>query len=68
MSKLSAAFQHIRENWKTTVSGLLTAVIGLSAVASAPNPWINSGLGQKILGASAIAKVVLSVLQKDAKG
>jgi hypothetical protein len=63
-----ATCDHIRDNWKTSVSGILTSIIGLSAVASAPNPWINSGLGQKILGASAIAKVVLSVLQKDAKG
>lgn len=65
---LSTIAQNLRENWKTTVSGFLTAIIGLSAVASAPNPWISSAIGQKILGAAAIAKVVLSILQKDAKG
>lgn len=67
MSKLSAAFQHIRDNWKTSLSGLLTGLIGFSAVASTPNPWISSALGIKILGAASIAKVLLGLIQKDAQ-
>ena len=65
MIDLKAAVTHATSNWKTTVSGFLSAVIGFSAVASTPNPWINSGLGIKILGAAAIAKIILGMLQSD---
>ncbi|HTF70900.1 MAG TPA: hypothetical protein VK638_50345 [Edaphobacter sp.] len=65
MSKLTDALKHIQQNWKTSVSGFLTGLIGFSAVASTPNPWINSALGIKILGAASIAKVVLGMIQKD---
>lgn len=65
MSKLAEAWQHIRENWKTSLSGLLTGLIGFSAVASTPNPWISSALGIKILGAASISKVILGLIQKD---
>lgn len=62
---LQATLDHARKNWKTTLSGVLTSIIGLSAVASTPNPWIPSSLGIKILGAAAIAKVVLGLMQTD---
>ena len=63
--KVKAALRHLRENWRSTLAGFLSAVIGLSAVGSTPNPWINSAVSQKILGASAIARVILGVLEKD---
>jgi hypothetical protein len=56
---------HVQKNWKTSLSGVLSAIIGFSAVASTPNPWISSALGIKILGAAAIAKVILGLIQKD---
>jgi hypothetical protein len=62
---MNQLLQHMKQNWKTSASGLLTAIIGLSAVASTPNPWIPSSLGVKILGAAAIAKVVLGLIQTD---
>jgi hypothetical protein len=62
---LQSYLTHASENWKTSLSGILTAVIGLSAVASSPNPWINSAVGVKILGAAAIAKVLLGLIQSD---
>jgi hypothetical protein len=62
---LKDAFAHIAKNWKTTVGGVLSAVIGFSAVASTPNPWINSALGLKILGAASIARIILGMIQKD---
>lgn len=64
---VKSALQHTVKNWKTTVSGVLTALIGFSAVASTPNPWISSAVGVKILGAAAIAKVVLGLMQTDGK-
>lgn len=67
MSKLKAALKHTAKNWKTSVSGMLSAVIGFSAVASTPNPWIPSSLGIKILGAAAISKVILGMIQTDGK-
>ena len=62
---VKAALQHLRDNWRSTLAGVLSAVIGLSAVGSTPNPWISSAIAQKILGASAIARVILGVLEKD---
>jgi hypothetical protein len=62
---LKQAITHVASNWKTTLSGFLSAVIGFSAVASTPNPWIPSNLGIKILGAAAISKVVLGMIQTD---
>ena len=64
-AKFKVALQHLRDNWRSTLAGLLSAVIGLSAVGSTPNPWINSAVAQKILGASAIARVILGVIEKD---
>jgi hypothetical protein len=57
--------KHVQKNWKTTASSILTAFIGLSAAAVAPNPWISTILAAKILGASTIAKVILGLIQKD---
>lgn len=65
MSKFMDALKHVVKNWKTTLAGILTSVIGLSAAAVAPNPWISSAIAGKILGAGVIAKVILSVIQKD---
>jgi len=65
MNKLMTAIQHVVKNWKTTLSGFLGALIGFSAVASTPNPWISSALGLKILGAASIARIVLGMIQKD---
>jgi hypothetical protein len=65
MSKLIDGLKHIAKNWKTSLSGLLTGLIGFSAVGSTPNPWISSALGIKILGAASISKVVLGMIQKD---
>lgn len=62
---LKTTLEHVSKNWKTTLSGVLTSVIGLSAVASTPNPWIPSSLGIKILGAAAIAKILLGLIQTD---
>lgn len=62
---LRTSLSHAAKNWKTTVSGILTAVIGLSAAVVAPNPWINSALAAKILGAGVIAKVILGTIQHD---
>jgi hypothetical protein len=56
---------HIAKNWKTSLSGFLSAVIGFSAVASTPNPWIPSNVGIKILGAAAISKILLGMIQTD---
>lgn len=64
---MKAWLLHAVQNWKTSVSGLLTAIIGFSAVASTPNPWVSSALGVKILGAAAIAKVVLGLMETDGK-
>lgn len=65
MEKLIAALAHVQKNWKTSLSGILSAIIGFSAVASTPNPWIPTSLGIKILGAAAISKVILGLIQKD---
>lgn len=62
---LQTVYSHIAKNWKTSLSGCLSAVIGFSAVASTPNPWIPSSLGIKILGAAAISKVMLGLMQTD---
>jgi hypothetical protein len=64
---LQSTWDHVRDNWKTTVSGVLTAVIGLSAATVTPNPWISSAVSAKILGAGVIAKVLLGILQNDGK-
>ena len=61
----SSVLTHIAKNWKTSLSGMLSAVIGFSAVASTPNPWIPSSVGIKILGAAAISKILLGMLQTD---
>jgi hypothetical protein len=65
LSKITDALKHIAKNWKTTLSGILTGVIGLSAAVVAPNPWISSAIAGKILGAGVIAKVILGMIQKD---
>ncbi len=62
---MNSFWNHLKNNWKTTLSGVLTAIIGLSAVASTPNPWIPSSAGVKILGAAALAKIILGVIQND---
>jgi hypothetical protein len=62
---LQTVVGHVTKNWKTTLSGMLSAVIGFSAVASTPNPWIPSNLGIKILGAAAISKILLGMIQTD---
>lgn len=62
---VKSTLAHIKKNWKTSLSGCLSAVIGFSAVASTPNPWIPSSLGIKILGAAAISKILLGVIQTD---
>jgi hypothetical protein len=61
----SSVLTHVTKNWKTTLSGMLSAVIGFSAVASTPNPWIPSSVGIKILGAAAISKILLGMIQTD---
>jgi hypothetical protein len=62
---LKATLSHVTTNWKSSLSGLMSAIIGFSAVASTPNPWIPSSIGIKILGAAAIAKVILGLIQTD---
>lgn len=62
---LRSTFDHVTKNWKTTTAGLLNAIIGFSAVASSPNPWISSAVGIKILGAASVARVVLGLIQTD---
>lgn len=62
---IRGVIKHVQKNWKTSLSGILSALIGFSAVASTPNPWISSALGIKILGAASIAKVILGLIQKD---
>lgn len=59
------ALQHVASNWKTSVGGFLNAIIGFSAVASSPNPWISSAVGIKILGAASIARIALGMIQTD---
>lgn len=52
-------------NWKTTLQGLLTGLIGLSAVAPALSflPPKQAGI---LVSSGVIAKVILGVFQKDA--
>lgn len=66
---LSDAITHIIQNWKTTVSGMLTlAVTGGAYLTVAPPP----GFTAKELGwatfAVGLAKVWLSLIQKDGQG
>jgi hypothetical protein len=66
---LSDALTHLIQNWKTTVSGVLTLMVtGGAYLTLAPPP----GFTAKEIGwatfATGLAKVWLSLIQKDGQG
>lgn len=59
-------YQHLVVNWKTTLSGVLTTIVALSAAGFfAPNPFINTKLSGGFLALSGMARIALGVIQKD---
>ena len=58
----------LKANWKTTLSGVLTTMVALSAAGFlAPNPYVNTKVSGWFAFLSGTAKIILSVMQKDAK-
>jgi hypothetical protein len=61
-------YQHLIVHWKSTVSGVLTTVVALSAAGFfAPNPFINTKLSGACLALSGMARIALGVMQKDSQ-
>lgn len=55
------------KNWKTTLSGILTTIVALSAAGFfAPNPFINTKFSGYLLAISGMANVLLHVMMNDA--
>jgi hypothetical protein len=62
----SSTLQHLAQNWKTTLAGVLNTVVALSAAGFfAPNPFINTKLSGYFLAASTMANIVLHVMMLD---
>lgn len=56
------------KNWKTTLAGILSTFVAISAAGFfAPNPYINTKVSGILLFISGIARVVLGTMQKDAQ-
>jgi len=70
---MNSALQHVLTNWKTTVSSLLTALIGAGAYfAAVPTAALQqNGITQKEIFWGAVivglAKIALGAIQTDAK-
>ena len=55
-------------NGKSTWGGILTVIVGASTAGFlAPNPYVNTKLSGAFAGLSILAKVILSIMTKDAK-
>lgn len=65
---MDALLEKALKNWKSTLSGFLTVVVALSAAGFfAPNPFINTKLSGMFMAASSMARILLGVIQIDAK-
>jgi hypothetical protein len=63
---IRGVFQHVAKNWKTTLAGMLSTLVSLSAAGFfAPNPFINTKVSGYCLAATAMARIALGLLQKD---
>jgi hypothetical protein len=59
-------YDHLIVHWKSTMSGLLTTIVALSAAGFfAPNPFISTKVSGVFLAISGMAKIALGVMQKD---
>ncbi len=66
MNVLQAIQFHVIQNWKSTVSGLLTATIGVSGVFLAVGiTGKHVGTSSVVFVVSNVAKVLLGIVQKD---
>lgn len=63
---ISSALKNIAKNWKTTLAGMLSTLVSLSAAGFfAPNPFISTKVSGYCFAATAMARILLGLIQKD---